>query len=44
MVGNPETDRLPVAGSISEWPVTREELPIRRAGPTDEAEPRRVTA
>ena len=25
MVGNPETDRLPVAGSIFEWPVIRSE-------------------
>ena len=24
IVGHPETDRLPVAGSISEWPVNRE--------------------
>ena len=27
MVGNPETDRLPVAGSISEWPVSRTQTP-----------------
>ena len=25
VVGNPETDRLPVAGSISELPVSRHE-------------------
>ena len=29
IVGNPETDRLPVAGSISEWPVIRSEGQIR---------------
>lgn len=28
-VGNPETDRLPWAGSISEWPVTRSEFAPR---------------
>lgn len=26
IVGNPETDRLPAPGSISEWPVIRPEL------------------